>query len=270
MVVHSCIWLFIIVYNIVLPGGNKMIEFKKNNIVPLYTQVTDWIRENISAGVWKAGENIPSEYKLMDILNISRGTIKKAIETLSGQGLILKIQGKGTFVADSNISYSLGINGHGFLSVSESLDLAGIDYETKVIKAGYIIADEDVAKKLQILPGSKVFYLERVRSINKKGAIFMENWVNPILCPTIDKYDFNNEKLFPVIERLSNHVIKFVKGKYIAKNIGSRRGKLLGVNKQTLVLHSEQLSHLDNNLPVDLAIAWFNSEQYCFNLTLYR
>ncbi|MDQ0204608.1 GntR family transcriptional regulator [Pectinatus haikarae] len=247
-----------------------MLDFKKNGVVPLYMQIADWIRENIYAGIWKAGESIPSEYQLMDILRISRGTIKKAVETLATQGLILKIQGKGTFVADSNVSYSLGTNGHGFLSISESLDRMGIDYETKVVKACFEKANEDIAKKLQIKKGDAVFYLERIRLINGNKAIFMENWINPVLCPNADRNDFNRKTLFSVVEGSSQHKIKFIKGHYVARSIGCKRGALLGIDRETPVLYGEQLAHLDNDVPVDLGIIWLRSDQYCFNLTLYR
>lgn len=247
-----------------------MLDFKKNNnIMPLYMQVADWIRENIYAGVWKAGENIPSEYQLTDILRISRGTIKKAVETLAAQGLVLKVQGKGTFVTNSNVSYSLGTNGHGYLSISESLDIAGVNYKTEVIKACFIKTTESIARKLQIQE-DKVFYLERIRIINNVRAIFMENWINPVLCPNMGMYDFNKETLFPVIERLSGHKIKFIKGNYMARSIGGKRGNLLGIDERTPILYGEQLAHLDNDVPVDLGVIWLRSDQYCFNLTLYR
>lgn len=251
-------------------GGINVLEFKKNNIVPLYTQVADWIRENIYGKIWRSGESIPSEYQMMRILNVSRGTVKKAIETLSTQGLIIKIQGKGTFVADSKISYSLGSSGHGLLSFAESLTNKGVSFETKVLVACFEPADEDVAKKLQINQGNRIFHLERIRSVEGKKAMFIENWINPILCPGIDMVDYEKETLFSTIEKLSQHKIKFTEGRYLAKNIGGRRGALLEVSKDAPVLHVEQLTHLDNDFPVDLGLNWLRSDQYYLNLMLYR
>ena len=91
----------------------------KDSEIPLYMQVSEWIRENIYKGELGKGDRIPSENQIMEILQVSRGTVKKAVTMLVNEGLLVQVQGKGTFVKKENISYALG---EGLLSFAESLE----------------------------------------------------------------------------------------------------------------------------------------------------
>ncbi len=76
--------------------------------IPLYMQVSEWVRGKIYKGELGKGDRIPSENQIMEILQVSRGTVKKGVTMLVNEGLLVQVQGKGTFVKKENISYSLG------------------------------------------------------------------------------------------------------------------------------------------------------------------
>jgi len=66
---------------------------------PLYQQIKDLILQSLQTGEWKPGEAIPSEMDLAARYRVSQGTVRKAIDELSADNLLLRRQGKGTFVA---------------------------------------------------------------------------------------------------------------------------------------------------------------------------
>src|SRR6187431_1357294 len=66
---------------------------------PLYQQIKDLILQSLQAGEWKPGESIPSEMDLAARFRVSQGTVRKAIDELAAENLLLRRQGKGTFVA---------------------------------------------------------------------------------------------------------------------------------------------------------------------------
>ena len=101
---------------------------------PIYLQVADYLRNGIYAEEWGKGEKIPSENQIMADLEVSRGTVKKAVNMLVEEGLLQQIQGKGTYVTEGNISYPLG---KGLLSFAESLESQKLSYETKVIASEF-------------------------------------------------------------------------------------------------------------------------------------
>ncbi len=69
---------------------------------PLSNEVTDWLRERIVSGQWKRDERIPSEFELMEQLQVSRGTLREAIKALSHAGMLEVLRGDGTYVRAAN------------------------------------------------------------------------------------------------------------------------------------------------------------------------
>ncbi|MGP7812959.1 FadR/GntR family transcriptional regulator [Glutamicibacter soli] len=69
---------------------------------PLSHEVTDWLRERIVSGQWKRDERIPSEFELMEQLQVSRGTLREAIKALSHAGMLEVLRGDGTYVRAAN------------------------------------------------------------------------------------------------------------------------------------------------------------------------
>ena len=74
------------------PGGTPAFS-------PLYQQIKGLILQSLQAGEWKPGEAIPSEMELAARFRVSQGTVRKAIDELAAENLVVRRQGKGTFVA---------------------------------------------------------------------------------------------------------------------------------------------------------------------------
>jgi len=78
------------------------ISFEGQRRVPLTQDVTDWLRERIASGQWPRDERIPSEFELMEQLQVSRGTLREAIKALSHVGMLEVRRGDGTYVRAAN------------------------------------------------------------------------------------------------------------------------------------------------------------------------
>ncbi|MEJ5112995.1 GntR family transcriptional regulator [Erwinia billingiae] len=239
----------------------------KDSEVPLYLQVSEWIRENIYKGDLTTGDRVPSENQIMDMLGVSRGTVKKAVTMLVNEGLLVQVQGKGTFVKSENISYSLG---EGLLSFAESLESQHLNFETKVIESRLDVASKLVASKLGIETGAAILYLKRVRSVEGEKVMLIENRINIAHCPGIEDIDFNSNNLFPTVERLSGKKIASSESRYAAKIIGAERGHYLEVHEDAPVLHLEQIVYFENNIPLEFGNVWLKSDKYYLGTVLQR
>lgn len=239
----------------------------KDSEVPLYLQVSEWIRENIYKGDLTTGDRVPSENQIMDMLGVSRGTVKKAVTMLVNEGLLVQVQGKGTFVKSENISYSLG---EGLLSFAESLESQHLNFETKVIESRRDVASKLVASKLGIDVGAPILYLKRVRSVEGEKVMLIENRINLVHCPGIEDIDFNKNNLFPTVERLSGKKIASSESRYAAKIIGAERGHYLEVHEDAPVLHLEQIVYFENNIPLEFGNVWLKSDKYYLGTVLQR
>jgi len=239
----------------------------KDSEIPLYLQVSEWIREKIQKGDLSTGDRTPSENQIMEILNVSRGTVKKGVTMLVKEGVLVQVQGKGTFVKSENISYSLG---EGLLSFAESLESQHLKFSTEVITCRQEKASKFVASKLRITEGAPILYLERVRSVEGEKVMFIENRINLAYCEGIDVIDFNHNNLFPTIERLSGRKISFSESRYAAKIIGAERGHYLDVTEDAPVLHLEQLVFFEQDKPIEFGNVWLKSDKYYLGTVLQR
>ncbi|MBF7957940.1 GntR family transcriptional regulator [Rahnella victoriana] len=239
----------------------------KDSEVPLYLQVSEWIRENIYKGDLTTGDRVPSENQIMDMLGVSRGTVKKAVTLLVNEGMLVQVQGKGTFVKSENISYSLG---EGLLSFAESLESQHLNFETQVIESRLDVASKLVASKLGIEMGAPILYLKRVRSVEGERVMLIENRINIAHCPGIEDIDFNSNNLFPTVERLSGKKIASSESRYAAKIIGAERGHYLEVHEDAPVLHLEQIVYFENNIPLEFGNVWLKSDKYYLGTVLQR
>ena len=135
----------------------------KASSVPLHVQASNFIREKIYNREWDVDAKIPTEFELVELLGMSRGTVKRAIKALVDEGLLVQVRGKGTFVTRPNISHP---SGNCLLSFAESLHAQGLDFETQVLEQRVIEADERLSAKLQIPVNAPVLLLRRVRTID--------------------------------------------------------------------------------------------------------
>lgn len=124
---------------------------------PLYKEVRRRIIESIRDGEWKPGEIIPSEGKLCERFGVSMGTLRKAVDELSGEGFLIRQQGRGTFVATHNQDRYL----FAFFHVVRQ-DGHKEFPKVELVEFGRVKADAYAATMLRVEPGSRL-----IRFVNK-------------------------------------------------------------------------------------------------------
>ena len=139
--------------------GILNMPLNKQDILPLYKQLTDIFRKDIEDGKFKKGEKIPTEVELGKIYKVSRVTVRNALEELSKENLLIRKQGKGTFVNTEKLSRGI----HGLQSFSDMCRESGCKPGAKVIKCIIEDANHKDIEVLQLEPGSKIIVIERIR-----------------------------------------------------------------------------------------------------------
>ena len=234
---------------------------------PLNVQLTNYMREKIYSHEWGAGEQIPTEMELVDLLGASRGTIKKAISVLVDEGLLVQTRGRGTFVTKRSITHpTSGV----LLSFGESLRRQGIDYTTKVLREEVVPADEYASGILHIAMGAPTLRLDRVRAVGGEPIIYFESLINLRECPGLEKIDFERESLFGAFEKLSGKRIGYSHARYAAMVAGEERGRILEIESTAPVLHLNQLIYLVDDTPLESSNVWLRANRYVVGAVLQR
>lgn len=133
---------------------------------PLYRQVQQLITERIVEGEWKPGEMLPSEFQLADLLGVSQGTVRKALNALTEEHVVYRRQGVGTFVSEHTLQKLL----FHFFHFKDDEGVAEFpNAELKDIEL--IEADEEIAAALELPPGAPVLRIHRVRTLGDRPCI---------------------------------------------------------------------------------------------------
>ena len=140
----------------------------------LYATVRQRLLDDIAQGVYQAGQQIPTENELCTQYNVSRSTIRKAISDLVSDGILIRWQGKGTFVLSQKVENALlPVSGFTDFGVSQ-----GKPTKEKVIEQEQVSAAQD-CEKLNIPGNSKVFRLSRVMYLDKE-RLFIVSLLSPL------------------------------------------------------------------------------------------
>ncbi|GGK37945.1 GntR family transcriptional regulator [Salinarimonas ramus] len=133
---------------------------------PLYRQVRDVLVKRISDGVWQAGAAIPSEPELAADLGVSQGTVRKALDAMAAERLVVRRQGRGTYVArhdDARILFQF------FKLVPD--DGPARFPTSRFLSVGSGRADAAEASRLSLARGARVTRLERVRALDGEVCV---------------------------------------------------------------------------------------------------
>ncbi|MEK0433043.1 MAG: hypothetical protein RL700_1250 [Pseudomonadota bacterium] len=142
---------------------------------PLYQQIKSLVLQSLQAGEWKPGDPIPSEFELAARYKVSQGTVRKAIDELTKEHLLVRRQGKGTFVAthaEQQVQFR-------FLKLkpdNPQSDSQG-PADRQIIDCKRLRAPPAVAQVLGLRSGEAVFQVRRVLSFDKVPTIFEDIWL---------------------------------------------------------------------------------------------
>lgn len=133
--------------------------FQRNAAVPLYHQLKQLLCERIERGEYKPGDLIPGEHDLQQAFQLSRTTVRQALQELERAGYVTRHRGRGTFVTRNRAVHNLDPAAR----LGEHLKAQGIRPGWRVLSAGVQVAPLPVAERLRLAPGARVFCSRRLR-----------------------------------------------------------------------------------------------------------
>ncbi|MCC9204930.1 GntR family transcriptional regulator [Arthrobacter sp. zg-Y769] len=153
-------------------GAELNIPIDRSSPVPLYHQVVQGIEAAIHSGELEFGSRLDNEIELAGRLKLSRPTMRKAMDELVRNGLLVRKRGVGTQVVSSQVRRPLELS-----SLFDDLERTGQKPATKVLDFRHGPADAAVAKSLDLPDGVNTYHFTRLRSVGGKPLALMENWV---------------------------------------------------------------------------------------------
>jgi GntR family transcriptional regulator len=244
-----------------------LVPVNRDNGVPYHLQVQNMIAEYIRQHPVRPGDRLPSETELCQMMEVSRTVIRQALAELAHQGLLVKEQGKGSFVAEAKIDESLVQKLTGFY---QDMVERGYSPATQVLKQEIIGADETIAGHLNILPKSPVVEIERLRYINDEPIVLVTTYLPYDLCPQIIHEDLTNRSLYVYLEKECGLVIARGYRTIEAVLATEQEAAYLEVEVGAPLIKLNSTSYLEDDTPIEYYHALHRGDRSRFEVELVR
>jgi GntR family transcriptional regulator len=233
----------------------------KGSAVPLYIQIQNDITDAISSGELLPKSQIPSEFELAGFYNVSRMTVRKALDHLVSKGALFRKQGKGTFVTDRTVNYGLST----IMSFSSTLRSAGFTVTTRILNQEVVPAPSKIISKLTLQPKSQVVFIKRLRFVEgEPSAIHISYLSYPQFAPILD-VDLSKYSLLKTVETIGGLTLSYSRDTVQANASNLDESELLGVPLKSPVLVVEGVAYTTSGTSVRYTKAIYRGDIFKLN-----
>lgn len=229
----------------------------RQSALPLHSQFENILRNKIESEELSVNSRIPSENELCKIYGISRMTVRSVLGRLVDEGLLYRVQGKGTFVAEPKI-ISGPLVRYGF---REQLEQQGYETRTKLVSFEKNAALIKIAKILNIEQGSDIFVVKRLRYVKGVPLSFHTSYVPAQYFPNLESQDLEHHQMCNVIEKIYNFPILHRTETLEAVSAAPDEAWLLSIHPNSPLLLLENFVYTEKELPVEYSRIVFRGDK---------
>lgn len=228
---------------------------------PLYRQIKGLIMQALESGEWRPGQAIPSEQELAQRFNVSQGTVRKAVDEMAADNLLIRKQGKGTFVASHNDPRALFrflrlVPVDGQLEQPQSVPL-----ECWRAKAG-----QEASRMLAIEPGAPIIIVRRLLKFSSRPVVIDEIYLPGEQFPglTLETLQEWSSSLYGLFE--SRFGVRMIRAQERIRAVSADRStaEVLRVAEGTPLLSVERLTFSYGDKPVEWRRGLYSTENHYY------
>jgi GntR family transcriptional regulator len=235
-----------------------MIGLSRQSKLPLYQQLYDILRGELTRGQWKPGDMLPAESELMLRFEVSRITVRQVLDMLVRDGLIYRQQGRGTFVAHPTIEQTQVR----IVSFTEDMRQRGFRPGTEVLDSGLLPAPDDIAGNLAVQPGEELAHLRRLRLADEEPMSIEDAFLVHRFFPGVLNGDYTAKPLRLALEEA--YGVRLVRAKQVLRAVMAppNLARLLSVRAGAALLFIERISYSSQGIPVEFLRIHYRGDRY--------
>lgn len=227
-----------------------------NSSVPLYEQLMNAIRSDIDSGLFKAGEKMPSEMELEEKYQVSRITVRRAIKELCDDEILVKKQGKGTFVLQSLPPIPLVEN----VGFHDYFEAKGLKVTSSLVEKKIVKVKKSIAEDLRISTDDDVLYLKRVMYAGSEPKMVDSNYLPLKLYPLIYEKIAGDFSLFRILKS-EYSVESYQQRKVMKVRVADKElSELLGTKEGAPLFDMYKVSFMANGDPIHVSISYIDGK----------
>lgn len=238
-------------------------EINKKSHVPIYFQLKQIILEKIKQNEWAPSSTISSERELSEIFEVSRMTIRQAINDLVNDGILYRERGKGTFVSQPRIEQS------DVMSFTEAATNQGFQSATTVKSFKIQAPDLSIIEKLGLQSCENIYYMQRLRKIDSHIVGIEEIYLPVRLAGELQGMNLSGS-LYKILKDTYNYTINHIQTSLEAVIPSKDELNLFQVNEVVPLLKMTGVHITDKNLKLFYEESLYRSDKYVLNVNIYR
>ncbi len=242
-----------------------MVVLTRTEGIPMYVWIREALRGEITQGVLKRGERLPSEHELAEKYGVSRMTVRKSIEDLIDEGLLYRRHGVGTFVAFPHLERD-------HTRLTSFFDKAkgdGIETAVTLLILEVIPASQKVAKALDIVPGELVIRVKTLRFANKAPITVHDAHIPHKLFSPILSENLEVQHLWTLFEQCGYKVKRAIQ-RIEAREATKELARLMEIKEGAPILFKERTVYADDGTPVEFTYCYNRGDIYSLTVSLER
>lgn len=238
----------------------------KQSKVPYYHQLYEILHDRIIGGAFPPGQALPTEQELVETYDISRTTVRHALDQLVNEGLVYRQPGRGTFVAHPTVEQGIGK----ITSFTEDMRQRGFIPGTEVLRTGLIQAPRGIGQKLGVEPGEELALIMRLRLADGEPMSVEESHLRHRFCPGVLVHDYARRSLTKILE--TEYGIVLVRAKQAIQAIPASQpmARKLNIRPGDPLLYIERVSFAHSGQPIEYLRIYHRGDRYSLFTELGR
>lgn len=241
-----------------------IMKARKINKEPLHQQAENYLRQLMEVEEYKNGKLLPSETELAEELNISRNTLRQAINKLVFEGLLSRRRGFGTKVIRKGIVGGI----KNWLSFSQEMKMLGVEVRNFELHLSYSNPTQEIMHFFELEQNERCLLLERVRGNTKHPFVYFLSYFNPRIPLTSDE-NFSRP-LYEILEKDFNIVVKRSQEEICASLAGDFIANKLEIKANDPILIRKRFVYDTNGLPIEYNIGYYRADSFTYTIEAER
>lgn len=236
-------------------------DLNRKGGIPLYVQVRETLRRELDR--MPDGEPVPTEAEIERRFGVSRITVRRALEDLASEGLLVRRPGKGTFVRKPKYTHEL----NAITSWTEQIRAAGYEPSTEHIATEAITPPEHVAEALQMAEG-QVVLLKRLRLADAEPISLMVHYLPERLVPGLSESGLHGESLYESLEERYGLVPAVATDTVQTREATREEAGLLRTRLGEPMIFVTRVSYLEDGSPLEFVTVASRGDRYRYRVSL--
>lgn len=245
---------------------NSRETMKLKRGVPMHSQISQWLRQKIDDGTYQPDQKLPSENELAKQFDVSRVTIRRALQSLENEAMIYRCQGLGSFVSDERTPHQLVR----LTDFHEDMTRAGLEASTSVVRFQTVHSPEWILPILQLESESRVVQIDRLRLGNGQAIAFDSTWMPMMYGQLLDPKELETRTIYHILEK--QYDIPILRGSYTISADAASDTVALHLNVETgsPLLLMDRISCTLGEKPVYYQRRYYRSDRVAYEMVLER